>query len=111
MLRPELTTFLEYAKRSYDRIMVDCPPVLAVSEADILASLVDGTILVVWAGQTSRKLSQLAVQSLREKGVNLMGCVLNNLDFGRVGYYYYTTYYGYYDYGYNYEKKGASTQK
>ncbi len=111
MLRPELNTFLDYAKRSYDRIMIDCPPVLAVSEADILASLVEGVILVVWAGQTSRKLSSLAVQSLREKGANLMGCVLNNLDFGRVGYYYYATYYGYYDYGYNYDKKGASTQK
>jgi len=103
MLRPELTSFLEYAKRSYDRILFDCPPIMAVSEAPILCSLLDGTIFVVWAGQTSKKVSQLAVRTIRERGGNLLGCVLNNLEFGRVGYYYYSTYYGYYDYDYRYD--------
>lgn len=105
VLRHEFTSFLEYAKRTYDRIIFDCPPVLAVSEAGILASMVDGCLLVVWAGQTSRKLSQLAAQTLRERGANILGVILNNLDFGRVGYYYYSTYYGYYDYDNLYEKK------
>ncbi len=104
VLRPELTSFMEYAKRTYDRILFDCPPVMAVSEAGILASLVDGVVFVVWAGQTSRKLSQLAVQVLRERGSNILGGVLNNLEFARVGYYYYSTYYGYYDYDYKYDK-------
>ncbi len=103
MLRPELRGLLEFAKRSYDHIFFDCPPVMAVSEAGILASQVDGVIFVVWAGQTSRRLSQLSVQVLRERGANILGCVLNNLEFGRVGYYYYSTYYGYYDYDYRYE--------
>ena len=76
---------------------------MAVSEASILAASVDGVTFVVWAGQTSRKLSALAVQVLRERGANIMGCVLNNLEFARVGYYYYSTYYGYYDYDYRYE--------
>jgi capsular exopolysaccharide synthesis family protein len=107
VLRPELKAFFEYARRTYDRIVVDCPPVMAVSEAAILASLMDGVIMVVWAGQTSRKLSQLAVHLLRERGANLLGCVLNNLDFERVGYYYYSTYYGYYDYDYLHDRKGA----
>lgn len=111
VLRPELNVFLEYAKRTYDRILVDCPPVMAVSEAGILASLVDGVLVVVWAGQTSRKLAQLAVQLLRERGANILGCVLNNLDFGRVGYYYYSTYYGYYDSDYLYERKGTAQQQ
>jgi capsular exopolysaccharide synthesis family protein len=109
ILRPELRSFFEYAKRAYDRILIDCPPVMAVSEAAILASLAEGVIVVVWAGQTSRKLAHLSTQLLRERGANLLGCVLNNLDFGRVGYYYYSTYYGYYDYDYYYrhEKKPA----
>lgn len=107
VLRPELKVFMEYARRTYDRIVVDCPPVMAVSEAAIMASFMDGVIMVVWAGQTSRKLCQLAVQLLRERGANLLGCVLNNLDFERVGYYYYSTYYGYYDYDYLHERKGA----
>lgn len=98
VLRPEMRSFLDYVRRTYDRVLFDCPPVMAVSEAVILASMVDAVLFVVWAGQTSRKLSGLAVQLLRERGANLLGCVLNNLEFGRVGYYYYSTYYGYYDY-------------
>ncbi len=108
ILRPELSSFLDYARRTYDMVLFDCPPVMAVSEAATLSSLVEGVIFVVWAGQTSRKLSQLAVQILRERGANILGCVLNNLDFGRVGYYYYSSYYGYYDYEYRYEGGEAS---
>ncbi|NCC52924.1 MAG: polysaccharide biosynthesis tyrosine autokinase, partial [Spartobacteria bacterium] len=107
VLRPEMGSFMEYAKRTYDRVLFDCPPLMAVSEAGITCSLVDGVIFVVWAGQTSRKLAQLAVQVLRERGAAILGCVLNNLEFGRVGYYYYSTYYGYYDYEYRYEQAEA----
>ena len=49
----------------------------------------------------------MSVRVLRDRGANLIGCVLNNLEFGRVGYYYYSTYYGYYDYDYRYEKTGT----
>jgi polysaccharide biosynthesis transport protein len=108
-LRPELQSFLEIAKRSYDRILIDCPPIMAVSESGILASQADGVIFVVWAGQTSRRLSQLSVQVLRERGANMLGCILNNLEFARVGYYYYSTYYGYYDYDYRYEEDRPRT--
>jgi tyrosine-protein kinase Etk/Wzc len=104
MMRGEFNSFMEYARRAYDRVIFDCPPVMAVSEAATLASLVDGAILVVWAGQTSRKLSQLTMQIIRQRGARLIGCVLNNLEFGRVGYYYYSTYYGYYDYNYRYDR-------
>jgi Mrp family chromosome partitioning ATPase len=76
---------------------------MAVSEAGILTSQVEGVIFVVWAGKTSSKLTQLAVQVLKQRGANIVGCILNNLEFGRVGYYYYSTYYGYYDYEYLYE--------
>ncbi len=106
LLRPEMENFTEYAKRTYDRVIFDCPPIMAVSEAGILCSLVDGVIFVVWAGQTSRKLARLALQILRERGATIMGCILNNLEFGRVGYYYYSTYYGYYDY--HYEREPAA---
>lgn len=104
MLRSEFNVFLDYARRSYDRIFFDCPPIMAVSESGVLASQVDGVVFVVWAGQTSRRLSQMSVQSLRERGAKMLGCVLNNLEFARVGYYYYSTYYGYYDYDYRYEE-------
>ena len=107
VMRSEFSTFLEYAKRTYDKILVDCPPAMAVSESSILSSMVDGVVLVVWAGHTSRKLCQLSLQSIRQRGAKIVGCVLNNLEFGRVGYYYYSTYYGYYDYDYRYGRAEA----
>lgn len=107
LLRPEFKLFVETVKRSYDYVIFDCPPIMAVSESAVMASLADAALFVVWAGQTSRKLSQMSVQLLRERGANMVGCVLNNLEFGRVGYYYYSTYYGYYDYDYRYEPRSA----
>lgn len=107
ILRNEFNAFIDYARRTYDRIVIDCPPVMAVSESSILASMVDGVVMVVWAGQTSRKLAQLSLQVLRQRGARMLGCVLNNLEFGRVGYYYYSTYYGYYDYDYRYDRPAA----
>lgn len=104
MLRTEFNSFVEYAKRTYDRIIFDGPPMMAVSESAILAALVDGVVMVVWAGQTSRRLAQMSLQIIRQRGGQLLGCVLNNLEFGRVGYYYYSTYYGYYDYDYRYDR-------
>ncbi|MCO6400564.1 MAG: polysaccharide biosynthesis tyrosine autokinase [Verrucomicrobia bacterium] len=104
MLRTEFNSFVEYAKRTYDRIIFDAPPMMAVSESAILTSLVDGVVMVVWAGQTSRRLAQMSLQIIRQRGGNLLGCVLSNLEFGRVGYYYYSTYYGYYDYDYRYDR-------
>ncbi|MCB1068742.1 MAG: polysaccharide biosynthesis tyrosine autokinase [Kiritimatiellae bacterium] len=101
-LRPEYRAFVEYVTRNYDKVIFDCPPIMAVSESAILASMVDGVLMIVWAGRTSRKLSQLAVQTMRQRGANILGCILNNLEFGRVGYYYYSTYYGYYNYEYSY---------
>jgi capsular exopolysaccharide synthesis family protein len=103
ILRNEFRTFVEHAKRSYDKIVFDGPPVMAVSEAAVLASLVDSTLMVVWAGKTSRKLCQLTLQNLIQRGARVDGCVLNNLEFGRVGYYYYSTYYSYYNYDYRYD--------
>lgn len=105
MLRAEFNSFLDYARRTYDRIIFDCPPIMAVSESAILASQTDGVLLVVWAGQTSRRLAQMALQIVRQRGAHVIGCVMNNLEFGRVGYYYYSTYYGYYDYDYRYEPR------
>lgn len=102
-LRPEFRTFMEYASRSYDKIIFDGPPVMAVSESAVLASMVESTVLIVWAGHTSRKLCQIALQNLLQRGARVDGCILNNLEFGRVGYYYYSTYYGYYTYDYKYD--------
>ena len=111
MLRSEFNAFVDYARRTYDRIIFDCPPIMAVSESAILAAQVDGVVMVVWAGQTSRRLAQMSLQIIRQRGGHMLGCVLNNLEFGRVGYYYYSTYYGYYDYDYRYDRPEGQPAK
>ncbi len=109
IMRAEFRSFLDFAKRSYDKIVFDGPPVMAVSEAAVLSGLVDSTLMVVWAGKTSRKLCQLTIQNLLQRGGRIDGCILNNLEFGRVGYYYYSTYYGYYTYDYRYDSDTPRT--
>ena len=86
-------------------VILDAPPVLAVSGPTVVASQTDGALLVVWSGRTSRKLVQAALRQLMSRGVNLLGCVLNNLDLVRMGNYGAYGYYHYYGYDYRYEEE------
>jgi capsular exopolysaccharide synthesis family protein len=107
-LRREMKEFLAEASEKYDLVILDAPPVLAVSESAVIASQMDGTLLVVWSGRTSRKLLHAAVRQLLSRGANLMGCVLNNLDLAATGNYGASSYYHYYGYDYRYEEEKPS---
>ena len=104
VLRPEMRAFLDEVSTQYDFVFLDAPPVLAVSEATVLASLTDIALMVVWSGRTSRKLVTSAVRQLLVRGTHLVGCVLNNLDVAQMGYYGASNYYPYYGYDYRYEE-------
>jgi capsular exopolysaccharide synthesis family protein len=69
---------LERLKCEFDVIIVDAPPVLAVSDARALSSVVDGTILVVRAGVTEPDDAIKAKTLLEEDGAHLLGVVLNS---------------------------------
>ena len=84
------------------------PPLLAVSESTVIASQMDGVLLVVWSGRTSRKLIQAAIRQMLLRGANLMGCVLNNLDLTQMGSYGASSYYHYYGYDYRYEEENPA---
>ena len=60
-------------------VLVDSPPVLPVADASVLASRVDGVMLVVQANRTHRRDLQTAVENLRKVGANLLGVVLNGV--------------------------------
>jgi Mrp family chromosome partitioning ATPase len=62
----------------YDLIILDTPPVLATADAGILASLSDGVLLVVRAGQTDRGAAQRAQVQLAHVGARIIGTVLND---------------------------------
>ena len=107
VLRREMKEFMALAAERYDLVVLDAPPTLAVSESAVLASLVDGVLLVIWGGRTSRKLVAASVRQLLARGANLLGFVINNLDLARMGTYGASGYYHYYGYDYRYEEEAG----
>lgn len=87
----------------FDRVVLDSPPLGAVTDAAILGTQVDGVVLVAKSGATRREALQHARNQLVEIGANVLGTVLNDVSLVRRGYNYYSYYYyrrrGYYAYG------------
>jgi len=98
-LKPSrLREVFEELRFYFDFIVVDVPPVVPVSDPVLIASEVDGTLLVVKAGVTPREVVKRAVNFLQNSKINILGVVLNNLD-DVLPYYYSHKYhaYGYYN--------------
>lgn len=91
-----MRTLLTEAKQEYHFIVMDSPPLLNVADSRILATLVEGLVLVVKGGATPRELAQRAQAYARNVGANVIGVVLNNLDVRADDNYYYRYYH--YDY-------------
>jgi polysaccharide biosynthesis transport protein len=83
----------------FDRVIIDSPPILPVTDAAILATQVDGTILIVRAFKTSRDLVRRAKRTLNDVGARIVGSVLNAVELHRPEY-------GYYRYQYKYDSGG-----
>ncbi|MDB6146793.1 MAG: ywqD 2 [Spartobacteria bacterium] len=84
-------------KQRYDIIFFDSPPMLGVSDASVLASEVDQTIIVVQHRRFPRAMLIRVKQAIIGVGGSVLGVVLNNVDLKHdQNYYYYTNYYGYY---------------
>jgi succinoglycan biosynthesis transport protein ExoP len=82
----------------FDHILVDSPPLMHVTDPVILSTLVDGVILVIHGGKSTRDVVRRARMELSSVGAKVFGVVLNNLDLKREGYedyYYYSYYSGY----------------
>ncbi len=72
-----------------DVVVFDSPPVMAVADAAILASRLDGVLLVVDAGSTRRGAALHCKETLDSVGAHLLGVAINRLSALRGGYYYY----------------------
>ena len=84
-------------KGRYDIVFLDSPPMLGVSDASVLASEVDQTIIVVQHRRFPRAMLTRVKQAIVGVGGSVLGVVLNNVDLKHdQNYYYYTNYYGYY---------------
>jgi capsular exopolysaccharide synthesis family protein len=73
--------------RNFDFVLIDAPPLLVGPDAALLASITDGTILVVNAGTTEMEDGQRAKQILNRAQANILGIVMNNHDRDLRGYY------------------------
>lgn len=73
----------------YDHILIDSPPLMNVVDSVIISTLVDGVILVVHGGKSTREVLRRSRQELSNVGAKIFGVVLNNMDMRGDDYYYY----------------------
>lgn len=101
----KMRELLEYARTQYAVVLIDTPPTIAVTDASILASLVDGVLLVIRSGVTEKEAVARAFDQLKKVNAPIMGAVLNSIKAADVyGSYYYYYYHQYY-YGADMDKK------
>lgn len=74
---PRIAELFASLRRSADMVVIDSPPTLAVADAVSLARHVDGVVLVLDAGRTSREMARNAIAALRFAGARVLGAVLN----------------------------------
>ncbi|WP_337865921.1 polysaccharide biosynthesis tyrosine autokinase [Ignavibacterium sp.] len=91
----EMINFLSKVREMFDYVIIDSPPIVAVTDAEILARKVDGTILVCSAQITEIEMLTRATELLKNDNSNLIGAVLNNFNV-KAGYGSYYKYYYYY---------------
>ena len=92
----EMRKLLKTLSEKFIHVIVDSPPAISFTDASILSTFVDGVILVVHGGRSSRAVVRRAKQQLLDIGANIFGVVLNNVKMESKSNYYYTGYYDYY---------------
>ena len=92
----EMRKLLVLLSEKFTHVIVDSPPAISFTDASILSTFVDGVILVVHGGRSSRAVVRRAKQQLLDIGAHIFGIVLNNVKIEKSQDYYYGGYYGYY---------------
>jgi succinoglycan biosynthesis transport protein ExoP len=90
-----LSDILKAASQMFDHVIVDCPPVLGLADAPLIARAAEGTIFVVESGRTRASQAREAIRRLVGVKAHVLGAVLTKLNSRSYGY-------GY-GYGYNYD--------
>jgi capsular exopolysaccharide synthesis family protein len=92
----EMRRLLALLSENFTHIIVDSPPAISFTDASILSTMVDGVMLVVHGGRSSRAVVRRAKQQLMDVGAHIYGIVLNNVKLESSDYYYYSGYYSSY---------------
>ena len=92
-----MSELVQDVKQRFDLVLIDSPPILGVSDASVLASEVDLTMIVVQHRKLPRNMLMRVKQAVENVGGQVIGVVLNNVDIRSDNQYqYYTSYYTYY---------------
>jgi capsular exopolysaccharide synthesis family protein len=89
---PRMAGFLGTLKRSYDVIIVDCPPLAAGGDSLILSTLTGNLAVVIRTGSTEKNLAQAKLDQLSRLPIRLLGAILNDVDPSDGYHYYYASY-------------------
>ena len=90
----QMANLLKKLQNHYTHIVIDSPPITSFTDGVLIASMVDGVILVVHSGKSSRQVVKRTLQLLVDVGARILGVVLNNVNLrSQDNYHYYQTYY------------------
>jgi len=90
----QMTKLLKLFNKHFDHVVIDSPPITSFTDGVLIASIVDGVILVVHSGRSSRQVVRKARQLVQDVGAKVFGVVLNYVDLkSQENYYYYQSYY------------------
>ena len=90
----QMTKLLNLLENSFTHVVIDSPPIASFTDGVLIASLVDGVIMVIHSGKSSRQVIRRSIQLLNDIGAKVFGTVLNNVNLrSQDNYYYYQSYY------------------
>ena len=101
---------LQELEKRFDRVIFDSPPLMPVTDAAVLSTRVDATVLVVKPFLTRKEVARHAARSLRDVGGRILGTVLNDLDLSRRDSSYYYQYHSRYYHAYRQETPSPSAE-
>lgn len=90
----QMANLVKILNKHFTHVVIDSPPITSFTDGVLIASMVDGVILVVHSGKSSRQVVRRSKQSLMDVGAKIVGVVLNNVNLrSQDNYYYYQSYY------------------
>jgi len=104
LMHSRFQQLIDWASNNYDLVLVDTPPILAVTDAAVIGRYIGTTLLVARFEQNTAKELEVSIRRFEQSGVGIKGCILNGVIKKASSYYSY----GYSHYGYSYDDKQKS---
>lgn len=101
LMNPRFEQLINWASQNYDLVLIDTPPILAVTDAAVIGRYAGASLLVARFEQSTVKEMEVSIKRFEQSGVEIKGCILNGVVKKASSYYGY----GYSHYGYSYDNK------